>query len=108
MLVAIGGEPDDVAKEHTDIFEAARLDSLGALEFLRDVVWKDNVEKIIGTFFFLFDLAQVGDLAIAQELFLQAGADAGLEQHRLEWLGEIILGPELNAMRHPIDFRGGG
>ena len=37
-------------------------------------------------------------LLVAQALLLQAGADAGPEQHRIHRLGEIVLGAHLDAL----------
>jgi hypothetical protein len=41
-------------------------------------------------------------LLVAQALLLEAGADARLQQHRVDGLGEIVLGAELDAA-HDVD-----
>jgi len=46
------------------------------------------------------DFLQVGQLAVAQPLLLQARADARLEEHGLEGLRQVVLGAALDAAHH--------
>ena len=41
-------------------------------------------------------------LLVAQAFFLQAGIDARPQQHRVERLGQVILGAHLDAARHAV------
>jgi hypothetical protein len=53
------------------------------------------------------DLGQVRGLAIVQALTLQGRADARLQEHRVERLGQIVFGAELDAPHHTVEFRQG-
>ena len=49
-------------------------------------------------------LLQVGLLQVAQLLLLQAGVQAGAQQHRVEGLGQVVLGAHLDAAHHAVDL----
>src|SRR5215475_11775827 len=56
----------------------------------------------------LRELARLARLAVAQALLLQAGADAGAEEHGIERLGQVVLGPQLDAADHAPHLVEGG
>ena len=49
------------------------------------------------------DPREIRHLLIAPALLLEAGADARLQQHRLERLGQVVLGAELDAAHHAVE-----
>ena len=40
---------------------------------------------------------------IAPALLLETGADPRLQQHRVEWLGQVVLRAELNTAHHAVE-----
>ncbi len=94
-LERVGGAPGhDELRElrGEEALEPAQPLELGHL--LRDAVLQRLVQ--------LRELAALARLLIVKALLLQARADPRLEQHGLERLAEVVLGPELDAAHHAV------
>jgi hypothetical protein len=50
------------------------------------------------------DRRQVLFLLVVQSLLLQASADAGPQQHRIERLGQVVLRAHLDAAHHALQL----
>src|SRR5467141_3358985 len=104
MLIEITSKDHDVAEEHTYVLEATRLDAICRLQFLGDILGQNDVKQFLRTLLLLLDLAQVGDFAVPQPLFFQPGANPRPQEDRVEWLGDVILGSELDTMYDAFDL----
>ncbi len=62
------------------------------------------MQQAIGPLPLALDLAPIGDLEVVPALLLQARPDPRLEQHRIEGLGQVVLGAELDAAEHAVEL----
>ena len=106
IVLAIGREADDVAEQDGDVGEAARPHLVGRLQLAHRLVGKDRAQEAIGPPPFFLDAARVGRLMVAQPLAAQRRVDAGLEQGRIERLGNVILGAELDRLDDVLQVLG--
>ncbi len=104
-------ESDEVREQDGDILEISRLHLASSTQLLSDLRRQNVPQQGFGFAALRFSLAdgelELGVLAlllIPQALLLQAGADAGAQQHRIEGLAEIILGATLDAAHHAVNL----
>src|SRR5215471_9042747 len=63
------------------------------------------LERLLQVFSVCLEAVEVVLLAIAPALFLETGADPRPQQHRVEWLRQIVLGSCLDAMDGTVHLR---
>src|SRR5262249_8701781 len=95
--VAVGREAHDVGEEDRHFVVTPWPDPVGCLQLLDDLVGQDHVQQLVGAALLPLDLFQVAGLAIAEAFLLQAGSDAGSQQHRVERPRQVVIGTHLDA-----------
>ena len=110
MALAVRGEAHEVAEQHGDLLEAPGRHAVARLELGDRRGRQDRVQQAVGAGALALDLLhlpldprQIRHLLIAPALLLQAGADARLQEHRVERLGQVVVGAELDAAHHAVD-----
>ena len=81
-------EGADVGEHHAGLDVLAAEGQSGLQELLRHLGGRELSEQL--------------PLPVAKPLLLEAGADAGLEQHRVDRLEEVVLGAHLDAPGHAV------
>ena len=88
------------AAGHDELGELRREEALEPAQPLElgDLLGDAPLQRLVP----LRQLAAMARLLVVQALLLQAGADPRLQEHRVERLGQVVLGAELDAAHHAV------
>ena len=98
------GKPDQIAKQDRGFRDAVGNHHLAAAHAIDNALRQDVQKQRLGPALFLFELNDEFLLPVTQPFFLQRGADARLQQRRVERLAQIVFGAGLDAAHDAVDL----
>ena len=95
-------EADEVGEQDRDLGEAVGDRRLAVIQAPDDRIGQDVAEQRLRTFLLRLQPRQIFLLALAPALALEAGIDAGAQEHEVERLRQVVLGARLDAADHRL------
>ena len=95
-------EADQIGEQNGRLLDPVGDHDLAVVQSGDDLPGQDVAQQCLVFLALELDPLQVAALALAPALALQAGADPGAQQDRVERLGQVVLGARLDAADHAV------